>query len=646
MEQNLKLIQLHLLDWLVIAAYGVVTFGIAYWAMRNVKDVGSLLVGKRRAGKWMLIASGFAGGTNANHPVGTAAATYQNGIPGMWITLSWMLLTPMVWVFPPAIRRLRVVTIADIVKMRFGAVMDWAFKLVTICKIPIAMGLGIKSAALVLEVMSGGAISNLVVSLGGYDRVEDAATIASLTELAAALFIAIPTLIYTLMGGIIAAYTSDLVQGLLIFVLSFILVPFGINRAGGFDGLRGKIDMEMTSLFSSLPGEFGFWWVFWFTVAMAFSMVIAGGGSALAAKSEYYSRMGVIGTIVKRFCTIGWGLVGVIGIVIYTGTTQESLLTEDAGLIFPLSSGDLLPVILAGLMVASILAAVMSSLDAGILAFGGMAVNNYYQPYFVKNASAQHYLLMTRILSGLGLTFGIIVAWSVKDIVYFMTIVEPIASLTGVPLLLCLLWRRMTAAGAVASVLVGVPLFLAVSNTTFSIPFTEISLFKLFQLDHLAHAGFGLYGFSHELISNYMNEEGMITSLPVQIRFPLYLLPALFMAISVSLLTRQHNQKSVDEFYCRLDTPVGEEHKIRDAGFTVDHLERLDREAPEIDLGKSLRSNRLLFVDLLRLPKLLKSGEAKLSDYRTDFIGIALCIVFVVFFLFGVDVFTRWLFQA
>ena len=64
MDQPISLVQLHWLDWVVVAIYGVITFGIAYWAMRLVKNTGGLLVGKCKAGKWMMMASGFAGGTN------------------------------------------------------------------------------------------------------------------------------------------------------------------------------------------------------------------------------------------------------------------------------------------------------------------------------------------------------------------------------------------------------------------------------------------------------------------------------------------------------------------------------------------------------------------------------------------------------
>ena len=89
-----NVIDLHWLDWVVVAIYGGVIFGIAFWAMRQIKDAGGLLVGKRNMGKWMMAAASFAGGTNANHPMSTAAAAYKSGMPGIWLSLTWMLITP------------------------------------------------------------------------------------------------------------------------------------------------------------------------------------------------------------------------------------------------------------------------------------------------------------------------------------------------------------------------------------------------------------------------------------------------------------------------------------------------------------------------------------------------------------------------
>lgn len=619
-------IEMALLDWAVVGVYGVFMFAIAFWAFRKVKDCGSYLVGSRKLGRLMTAAASFAGGTNASHPMGVAAAAYQRGMSGIWLSLTWMLITPFFWMYPPMIRRLRIVTMADVVRMRFGKVMNYIFKIISLLVAPVSMGLGIKGAAVVLEVMTGGAVSGAWAEAA----------------------IAVPTLGYTLLGGIIAAYATDVWQGLLIVVLSFLLIPFAIHTAGGLEALDAKIGDEFTRLFAGAGADFGFWWILWFGIGITFSAVLSSVGGASAAATEMTARMGVFGSVVKRFCTLGWGLVGLFGIALFSGHPMlDPALGGSPDNVFPLASGSLLPVGLRGLMVASMLAAVMSSLDAGVLNFSGMFVNNFYQEHWVKKASPAHYLRVTRITAVAGMLLGWWIATGIKDIVEFTTIVEPMNSLTGVAILAALMWRRVTGAGAIASVLVATPLFLAVNRPDWpdwqwltNLAGGEVSLFEWLRLRPVADLMAEWYGI--DLMNESMGyvADGRLAGLPVQIKYPMYLIPTLLTLVGVSLLTKQHNQRAVDEFYCRLDTPVGEEHRIEAAGFEVDQLEHLDRQDPDPVREKVKQlspDRRLLMADLFRLPGLLARKEAKLSDYKWDLIGLFGSILFVGLFLIGVD---------
>lgn len=612
------------LDWAVIAFYTAFVFGIAFWALPKIKDCGSFLVGSRKMGKIMTTAAGFAGGTNANHPIAVAAATYQSGMAGLWINITYLLLTPFLWMYPPLIRRLRIVTLADAMRMRFGPGMAMIFKVVTLVTMPVAMGLGIKSAAIVIQVMSGGTIS---------------------PEFAVAL-IAIPTLIYTLIGGVIAAYATDVYQSLLIVLLSFILLPFAIVKAGGMAALDAGIDDQLTDIFGGVGADFGPWWIFWFAIGITFAAATGAVGGAMSAKSEMASRAGVYGSVIKRFCTVGWGLVGLFAIALFAG---HPLLTPGASPgatadnVFPLASSMLLPVGLRGVMVASILAAVMSSLATGMLVFGGMMVNNVYQEHWRKNAPSAHYLLMARVFAGVGLLGGWWIATGITDIVEFATIVEPIGSLTGIAFMVALVWRGVTARGAMLSVIVAAPLFIA-SNTpnwpdwawVRELVGHPVSLFDLLQLRPVVDWMAGLYGLDLHALGCF-NVDGSLVKLPVQIKYPLYIVPSLGGLIVLSLLTRQHNERSVAEFYCRLDTPVGEEAKIRETGFQVDQLENLDHHDLKIDARDHAVGERLLLADLLYLPSRIRAGTFRFAHYKWDWIGCAAGLAFIVLFLLGVQ---------
>jgi len=600
------LIELHLLDWLVIVLYGCAMFAIAFWAMRKIKDCGGFLLGKRKMGKLMMMATTFAGGTNANHPMAVASATYEKGLSGMWLSLTWMLITPFFWMYPPVLRRLRIVTLVDLVQLRFGRLMAVIFKAVAIIGTPIAMGFGVKAAALVVEVMTGGAISGP----------------------AAMLVIVVPTIIYSLMGGVIAAYATDVLQGLFIIVLSFLLIPFAIVKAGGMAALDANVADEFTHLIAreGVTG-FGFWWILWFMIGILFSATTSTGGGAGAARNEIAARMQVLGLVTKRFCTLGWGLVGLLAMGLYAGAEGGP---PSADKVFPFVAGDLLPVVLRGLIVASMLAAVMSSLDGMMLNFSGMLVNNVYREHLVRNASPSHYLSAARAFAVFGVLAGWFVASSIKGLVDFATMVEPFGSLTGVAILVALLWRRTTKAGAIASIAVMFPLFFIGNRWELVDGLASLP----FGIRHVVQWMMDLYA---AIGATIVIPSGGDAHLPVEIKFPLYLIPGLLAIVITSLFTRQHDDRSVEEFYARLDTPLGQEHKLKERGFHEDDLEGLDRGVITVDRKDHDISKRLLLLDILYLPGLLRTGQARLSDYKVDLLGLAGSIVFVVGFILFVQ---------
>jgi hypothetical protein len=194
-----------------------------------------------------------------------------------------------------------------------------------------------------------------------------------------------------------------------------------------------------------------------------------------------------------------------------------------------------------------------------------------------------------------------------------------------------LVWRRVTAWGAVASVLVSVPLYLAVSQPEWGPGF---SLFQAFQLQPISELMAGWYGID---FTQYLNADGRVASLPVQIRYPLYIVPSLTTIVVISWLTRQHSDHAVGEFYCRLDTPIGEEHKISEQGYEVDDLFRLDKKAPDIDVKASGAGSRLLLIDCFYLPGKIRRGEVQLSDYKWDWIGLFGFSAFVALFVLSIE---------
>jgi len=417
-------------DWIVIGVYLCAMLAIGLWAMRQIHDPGGFLLGRRKMGRLMMIAAQFGAGTSANDPVVVASQCYRSGVSGIWVSLSYLFITPIFWVMPPAYRRLRMVTMVDFIRMRYGREMEIFYNVLQTIVAMLGIGAGIKAAGLTIYVMSGGGISEVV----------------------AQLIITALILGYALPGGVVAAFATDIVQSVLIVLLSFILLPFAANELGGFSVVYEKVPEGMFRIFSE--GDITPTWVFWFVAGSIFAIMSESRQAAHgAARNEIAARCGALGMLMKRVCAVGWMMAGIFAIAIYGSGLEHA---DEA---FPRLCQDVLPWGLRGLMLASILAAVMSTADAGMVFGTSILLNNIYREFFVPKASARHYLRIARIGGAIMVIVGWLMAMQVQNLVSFIIKAGSISTVVGLPIGCAIFWRRGTRLGAIAGVLVMAPLF-------------------------------------------------------------------------------------------------------------------------------------------------------------------------------------------
>jgi hypothetical protein len=97
---------------------------------------------------------------------------------------------------------------------------------------------------------------------------------------------------------------------------------------------------------------------------------------------------------------------------------------------------------------------------------------------------------------------------------------------------------------------------------------------------------------------------------PLEVWTPICLIPGILTLAAVSFFTRHHNERDVAEFYARLDTPVGEEQKLREAGYCGDDVEKLDGKTVVVEPKDHDISRRLLLLDFFDWPWLILTGKA------------------------------------
>src|SRR6476469_2840893 len=202
--------QLAALDWAVLVAYFVIITLIGVIAGRHVRKTGEFFLGERRFGPWLMIGQSFGVGTHAEMPVALAGAVYSMGASAIWFQWKNLFITPFYWLMAPVFRRARRTTMAEFVEDRYGSWMSAIYIVFALCFLVINTGNMLKGAGKVISQATGGSV--------GVNEIVVAMTV---------LF-----MLYSMIGGLVAAAWTDLFQGFLIIVLSFMLVPLGWSVVG------------------------------------------------------------------------------------------------------------------------------------------------------------------------------------------------------------------------------------------------------------------------------------------------------------------------------------------------------------------------------------------------------------------------------
>src|SRR5438132_5357164 len=280
-----------LLDWAVLVAYFMVIAGIGLIAGYRVRRSGEYFLGARRFGPWVMIGQSFSVGTHAEMPVALAGAVYNIGASAIWFQWKNLFITPLYWIMAPVFRRVRRTTMAEFTEDRYGAAMGSIYIVFALCFFIIETGGLLKGAGKVISQATGAraGVNEIVVAM-------------------TAMFI-----IYSVVGGLVASAWTDLVQGFLIIVLSFMLIPLGLRVVGGFAAMKASLEPHRLSL--STPAGIGPWVIAMLTInglvgIMAQPHMLAAVGTG---RDERTCRVGMLfGNLVKRVCTVGWALVGLI----------------------------------------------------------------------------------------------------------------------------------------------------------------------------------------------------------------------------------------------------------------------------------------------------------------------------------------------
>ncbi len=476
---------------IVIVVYFAIIIGIGVWSSRRVKNQEDYFLAGRRFGKFIQTFTAFGTGTNVESPEGVATTTFTNGAAGIWSSLIFLFVTPIYWLIAPWMRRLRVLTMADYFEERYGSkAIAGLYTLVASTVLMAHLSVGFHAASKTImaltpktenqlteteqkELANAELLSRLrkadygmlteqeKVRLNDLSRENPRKLFSHINGDLLVWIICIVVMIYGISGGLEAAALTDALQGMCIIFMTIILFPFcwaKINAVYGGSGVMDALQTVHARLpesFFDILGSPSLMDFTWFYIAALSLMTVCNTPaqahfltSLAAAKNEFACRFGATwGAYIKRFCAVLWGFFALCALVVFHDKIHDS------DLMWGYATRELLGGVgfgLVGLMIACLMAALMSTADMLMITSSGLLTKNIYRPLF-SNRSEKHYVFIGRILGGVVVMTAAFVATQFDNIWQLLKLMLEINIVVAATWWLGMKWRRANSIGVWAT---------------------------------------------------------------------------------------------------------------------------------------------------------------------------------------------------
>lgn len=424
--------------------YLAVMLGIGLYAYKLTSSSEDYFLGGRSLGPWPTALSAGASDMSGWLLLGLPGYAFAAGMESLWLAGGLLLGTWLNWLI--CAKRLRTysiqvdnaLTIPEYLSRRFK---DNSKLLQTI------------SAFFILLFFLFYTSSGLVAGGKLFE------TVFGLDYSTAVILGTICVVSYTLFGGFLAVSWTDLVQGLLMSA-ALVIVPI-VALDGSFSDLSNSLhakNPELLTLWNSAKGE-PLTWISIVSLA-AWGLGYFGQPHILARFKACRSNKD-IGT--ARRIAVSWTalsmagalLIGFVGII-YVDTNLGGSLADGETIFMILVNAVFHPVV-AGILLAAILAAIMSTADSQLLVSSSALAEDFYKQLIRKEADSQEIVLVGRVAVVVLSLFALILALNPESSVLGLVSYAwaGFGAGFGPAILFSLFWRRMNRNGALAGVLVG-----------------------------------------------------------------------------------------------------------------------------------------------------------------------------------------------
>jgi solute:Na+ symporter, SSS family len=430
------------LDWAIIAAYFAVIFVIAFWPTRKAKDdkeSEEYFLAGRNVGWFVIGASIFAANIGSDHVIGLAGSGAAGEMPAAQFEIigSFALLI-LGWLFVPFYLKSGVYTMPEFLERRYCSGARLYLAIVSV--------IGYVLTKISVTIAAGGIVFETLMGVNFWTG---------------AIIITIATGIYTIVGGLRAVLYTDLAQIFLIIGGSVIVTLIGLQKIGGWEQLRASVEPEALNLWRATsdpkfpwPGLvfgtiiLGVW--YWCTDQFIVQRTLSARNIDAAQKGTIFAAL------LKQLPLFIFVIPGLIAYVLMKRGVIHYQRADQA---LPALIGGLLPTGLKGLVLAGLLASLMSSLSAVFNSCATVVTMDLYRR--VAPQASEHRLLRVGqivtvvmvLLSLLWIPFIRVLSSGLYT--YIQNVQAYIAPPIAAVFLVGVLWSRANAKGAMAALLVG-----------------------------------------------------------------------------------------------------------------------------------------------------------------------------------------------
>jgi Na+/proline symporter len=463
-------------DWIIIAAYVLLTLGIALsFGRKASQSLEEYFISGRSLPWWIAGTSMVATTFAADTPLAVTGIVIKDGLAGNWIWWAFALGGMItVFVYARLWRRTRVVTDVELVELRYGGAPAAALRAIRSVYVSLLIN------AIIIGWVCGAMITFFKATIFE----------GQITSEAQQWWLLVGSLgvvgVYATVSGMWGVALTDVLQFVLAMAGCVILAIVAVRHVGGVDVLHEKVTSQFAdgdqalSFFPRLGSDNAWmpvhaflimalmqWWATWYPGAEP-----GGGGYVVqrmaSCRNERDSLLATFWFQLAHYCLRPWPwiMVAFVALAMFPELRENYLADKgfDPGKGYPMVIRDLAPAGLLGLMLVTFFAAFMSTISTQMNWGASYLVRDVYQRFIRPEASDRHYAWASRVASVIVLVAGGIAAWMMrgKSIDTIWNILLALGAGTGAVFMLRWFWWRINAWTEISAMLASLVFFLLI----------------------------------------------------------------------------------------------------------------------------------------------------------------------------------------